>query len=682
MILPEMEALQQARILYKQRYQYQGLAFLNDRYTNQLEAKVQRLIEIAIKEVPSVILFQTPDYLNIFERALKSHGNTTSEIKKLKKTYECLEKYFLQLVEQPWKREFKKIKLYGGFYRTRIKNTLPEPEGIFMQAGYSLHLDKQVLKLENDVQAENVLLLAFDSRLCREQCKIITEHYEVVRGLSVSLEQAINDVLYSDRSRGRENVFVSSAYESNELPVDLQPINKTSILTPSLGVPNIPKREPMAKYLPPEEAMGPVIDLQNRKLKRQHGCFESPQNQYIQPYLPQLLGTPKNGHVSQEEWDQFSQSQMSGKINGNYGSANEIPPTHSALHNVAVSVPSEPYPQSTLTGMQKLSINESYDEGIVKDFSRTSKSSREVSACYPSIPAKSGLHQIGTAAIKPPSSNLQPSMADQGYNIAFSSNGQTIIPNSARAVQMLPHQSQQSFGNVNGIYVDGVSSPPVGPPPIPPRALKPDYGIKGNAVLPNHAAGYAFSHHTAKSNNVTQSDIIKVNPATHAINTKFQESSVISSASMLPPMPASKLSHSGPVLRRDRQPLGFAKSSSLKYNVGTAGGGTASSLLQQSHSRVTRSMDLSGLEWQCHLCTSKNTSSDTVCSVCCGSRLKSFTKLGGEGLGSDGHLQPLDNDPVPGVSKKPCPACTLENEPDRTHCSLCEAQLENPYTYV
>ena len=57
------------------------------------------------------MLFQTPDYLYVFERALKNHAAAASDLTALAKAYENLEKYFLQLVEQPWKREFKRIKV-------------------------------------------------------------------------------------------------------------------------------------------------------------------------------------------------------------------------------------------------------------------------------------------------------------------------------------------------------------------------------------------------------------------------------------------------------------------------------------------------------------------------------------------------------------------------------------------
>ncbi|GFS04867.1 spermatogenesis-associated protein 2-like protein [Elysia marginata] len=689
-----MEALQQARLLYKQRYQQQGLAFLNDRHTHQLEAKIQRLIEIAIKEVPSVILFQTPDYLNVFDRALKSHSKATPDLATVAKAYESLEKYFLQLIEQPWKREFKRIKLYGGFYRTRIKSALPEPEFIFQQAGYSLQPDKQVLKLESPVLSENILMLAFDSRLCREQCQIIAEHYEIVKGLSVSLDQAINDILYSDRSRGRSEAFVPSACESSGLQVNLQPlsgeVSKSGIL-PSSGVPNIPKREPInrpstMKYLPSEEEMGPVVDLLNRKMERQFNHFEGNEDEHImQPYLPQVSTTSKNGHLGPEELDRYYQMQMLGKMDKNHLLVSEITPTSSALHNAPVSTPPEYYPRSTVAGIKNLSIIESYDEGIEKDFPPMSKSSRDTSARYPSMSLKSGLHQAGTATTKMPSSSLQPSMADQGYNTALGSNGHTTIPIQAGNTQV-QQQSQQSFGSV--IFADGVNTPPVGPPPIPPRALKPDYGAKSHVPMLHDVSGYSSSNFLrqpkAGSTLLPENALTKINSTTEAMDTKFQDSSVPTPSSVLPPMPSPKLSHSGLVMRRDRQHNFGGKSSSLKYNAGAPNGGTlSSSLLKPSQrSRGARSMDLTGLEWECHRCTAKNLSSDTVCSICSASRLKPTSIVCDTTPGSYGHSQPLDIDPMPGMSKKSCPVCTLENEPNRTHCSLCEAKLDNPYTYV
>ncbi|RUS69607.1 hypothetical protein EGW08_022632 [Elysia chlorotica] len=690
-----MEALQQVRLLYKQRYQQQGLAFLSDQHTYQLDSKIQRLIEIAIKEVPSVILFQTPDYLNMFERALKIHIKATSDLTALAKAYESLEKYFLQLVEQPWKREFKKIKLYGGFYRTRIKSALPEAESIFQQAGYSLQLDKQILILEHPVEVENALLLAFDNRLCREQIQIITEHYEVVKGLSVSLDQAATEILYGDRSRGRPNM-------STGLQVNLQPyvgVDKTKVHLPlscSSGVPHIPKREPIERastmrFLPPEETMDPMIDLRNRRIERQPDHFEGTVEEHILrslqavgqlPYTPQNIDTisSKNGQVDSEEWEQYHQLQMLHKGDKNGMFTNENPFTNSALHNPALTPACVyPYPASTVAGMQKASISESYDEGIEKDYPM-SKSSRDMSARYPSLSMKSGLQQGGIVNNKLPSSSLQPSLADQGYNTAYGTNGQTTIPNLANVSQMLHQQPQQGFRNV--ICADGVNSAPAGPPPIPPRALKPDYGPKGHAHVPQEVLAYSSSLTSPHQTCDNSTPVLNSNPkchATGAVGANFQESSVISSCSSSVPMMSPTISQSGPILRRDRQHAVVGKSSSLKYNIGaTNGGNAAPSLLQQSHrNRGARSMDLSGLGWECHTCTTRNLSSDKVCSVCSTSRLKLPLTVG-NGVPSE----PANNGLVQGTSKKSCPACTLENEPDRTHCSLCEGPLEEPYTYV
>ena len=506
------------------------------------------------------------------------------------------------------------------------------------------------------------------------------------------------EILYSDRSRGRNEVFIPPGYESSGLQVNLHSSgdemrkNKGyGTLSSSSNLPHIPKREPIeksssVKCVLPEESFDPLLQVQNRKVERQpdHFDFGGTMDEHFLrslqtvgqiPYQP--TETSKNGHVGPIEWNTYYQLQQQRKREKNNIGAHEIPASNSALHNVAVTTQHMfPYPP-TVAGMQKGSIIESFDDGIEKDLSPMSKSSRDMSTCYPSISIKSGFHQ-GVATTKLPSSSMQPSLADQGYNTAYGSNGHPTISSPASSAQV--HQQQPQHISGSGIYSDGVNSPPIGPPPIPPRALKPDFGVKGNVGLPHDIIAYSSSTLTqqkAEGDNVLpHSFIAKNNPV---ISNNLSEPSVISSSSSTLPMPSPKLSHSGPIVRKDQHfPLG--KSSSLKYNVGAANGGTSSSsLLQQSNPRRgARSMDLSRLEWQCHRCTSKNLSSDTVCSVCSTSRLKSSTVRDG----SYDQLEPFDIDPVPGMSKKPCPACTLENEPDRTHCSLCEAKLEDPFTYV
>ena len=490
-------------------------------------------------------------------------------------------------------------------------------------------------------------------------------------------------------------MFVSPSCQASGLQVNLQSfdggIDNTKghmTLSSSSGLPRIPKREPLEKsstvrYLPSEEIMDPMIDLRNRRMERQPDRFEGTTEEHILrslqavgqlPYSPQEAAT-KNGHMDQDEWERYCQLQMLHKGDKNQLLASEIPSSNSALLNAAMTHSSVfPYPPANVMGMQKMSINESYDEGIEKDFPPMSKISRDMSARYP------------TVTTKLPSSSLQPSLADQGYNTAFGSNGQTTLPNSASATQMLQQQSQQGFGSA--ICADSVIPPPLGPPPIPPRALKPDYRVKGHALLPHevfaHSSSSTSPQQTFDSNGTPIFSSSAKSYATGVPSTKFQESSVISSSSQLLPMPSPKFSNSGPILRRDHQHPVVGKSSSLKYNIGALNGGsTSSSLLQQSNrNRGARSMDLSGLEWQCHICTTKNLSSDKVCSVCSASRMKSSLTAGNEVPGRYGRLELAKNDLVQGMSKKACPACTLENEPDRTLCSLCECPLETPYTYV
>ncbi|GFN77971.1 protein tamozhennic [Plakobranchus ocellatus] len=697
-----MEALVNARNEYKKQHLQQGLTILSDQEIYELNSKIQRLIEIAIKEVVSVYMFQTPDCLGMFERALKFHSKASLNLSALTKAYECLEKYFLQLVEQPWKQEFKKIKLYGGFYRTRIKSVLPEPESIFRHAGYSVLLDKQLLVLENPVQPDSLLVFAFDCRLCAELCRAITEHYEVVKSLSVSLDQAVRDILYGDRSRGRSGINAHVGFNQNpQLQVGLNPLGfEDERQQDYTAVPHIPKREPIVldqnlgnagtstssfstraansmytRQRQPGESADMMTNLANRKVERQPDHFEGFTDEHILrslhavgglPYAPQDTSTaiPKNGHVEPIEWDKYYQLQMQRKRDKNLSQLHHLGLMNIVAQNPGVSVHGPATYPPTLAGRQNMSsVEYSVDEGIEKDISPVYKNPP-----YPYVGPK----------LSVPGSSLQSSFIDQGYNTANGSNGHQINLASGHAAQL--QQPQQIYAG--RMHTDGVSSPPIVPPRIPPRSTKPDFGVRGGLASTQDALAYQAPPLIPGEPQTQGKVVISNNAPVRTISMIGSQNG--SRSSEIPGLssstaPSTRLTHSSPVLRKEQLRVGMGNSSSLKYNIGTGNKAVSD---QAERSRASRSMDLTRSNWECPRCTTRNSPSDTMCTVCSSSRPKTNPASRNGSLASSGFSETLDMREIPGMSKKSCPVCTLENEPNRSHCSLCDAKLEDPYTYV
>lgn len=85
--------------------------------------------------------------------------------------------------------------MYGGFYRTKIKSVLQEPEHIFKMAGYDVDKDRHLLDLKSSVSKDTLLSIAFDCRIAASECRRIEHHYDKLKGLNKSLSDAIGDVL-------------------------------------------------------------------------------------------------------------------------------------------------------------------------------------------------------------------------------------------------------------------------------------------------------------------------------------------------------------------------------------------------------------------------------------------------------------------------------------------------------
>nr|KAG5709033.1 hypothetical protein BaRGS_004672 [Batillaria attramentaria] len=115
-----------------------------------------------------------------------------------------LEKYFLHLASHPWKREFWLLKMYGGFFCTKVKAHLKSPEQILFLVGYVKPdgngagpgaADDTTLVLEKAPNADQALAVAFDCQVAAVMCRQIGEYYEKMKCVQLTLVDAMNVIL-------------------------------------------------------------------------------------------------------------------------------------------------------------------------------------------------------------------------------------------------------------------------------------------------------------------------------------------------------------------------------------------------------------------------------------------------------------------------------------------------------
>ncbi|KAI8790689.1 hypothetical protein BgiMline_018244 [Biomphalaria glabrata] len=655
------EPITKARGLYIKLHQHQ--AFLTDRDKENLTLDIRKFISISIKEISShEALYTNSVLLHMLKIAVALRSTDNDDLMPIARAFDSLEKYLLLLVEQPWKPEFRRIKTYGGFYRTKIKYVLPDCDTIFELAGYHLFSEGSLMIFNGPIQKIKLLLLAFDCKVSSTLCTMIVEHYHRMKGLGLCLDDAVSNFM---QNKNNDYPLVKSVPHSKP---NIDFINGHLINFDSqfdqldITPPAIPKRQPLPNgsngrksnvrheselilFSPPalpERVSAPIID-------------SSPSNSVLPPNIPPLLSDNMIPEAFVPEvWPDLQQGTSDDHIRESlkiveqknikpYGAV----PSYENLSRQDEfkylnynAVPQYSKMNATMQGINSVaglthpanprsrqgSSQSSYDEGI--DLSRSSGMSS--SKYYPSVHGTNPTSQH----LKP---SFSPSFMDQGYR--------TGPPSEGAYAQSSNYLFQQpTIYHAPNILTDGyMARQAAGPPPIPSRTLKPSYTAKPvQEDVGDSVNGSDLFSPTALARGQSQSEIImsqtyKVGPTTPNLA-----------------LPSSKQSH-----LRDK--MSISKANSLKYS--------GKGHLVEQHLTGTRSahsMDLTLLLWRCKSCTAENSASENVCFACSCSR-----------KGPDTSLQPEC-----GKTHKACPKCTYENAPSRTECEMCREKLLDKFTYV
>ncbi|KAI4468428.1 spermatogenesis-associated protein 2/tamozhennic [Holotrichia oblita] len=87
--------------------------------------------------------------------------------------------YAGNLISQPWRQEYREIKMYSGFYKHQIQANLVGAEIMFEAMGYK-HAGNGILVLEGPVCPDTVKYVSQDSLVAYVECQILKEIWEEV----------------------------------------------------------------------------------------------------------------------------------------------------------------------------------------------------------------------------------------------------------------------------------------------------------------------------------------------------------------------------------------------------------------------------------------------------------------------------------------------------------------------
>jgi len=116
---------------------------------------------------------------------------------KASEAFQCVEQYAANLINQPWRLEYRTIRQFNGFYMHNIKSVLSGAEKLFFDMGYTRDdADPEILKLQTNragdvaVNLDKVTQVARDCLLARMEAIILQEIYAgVVPQFPLSLEE-------------------------------------------------------------------------------------------------------------------------------------------------------------------------------------------------------------------------------------------------------------------------------------------------------------------------------------------------------------------------------------------------------------------------------------------------------------------------------------------------------------
>lgn len=115
--------------------------------------------------------------------------------------FDALAQYAANLITQPWRREFKEIKLYSGFWVHQVAHHLASAEGILSLMGYapqaspppgsSAYRDPSCLVLEGVLDPDLISRLALDCLIAYCECQVLKKISEGVREFGLSWRQIL-----------------------------------------------------------------------------------------------------------------------------------------------------------------------------------------------------------------------------------------------------------------------------------------------------------------------------------------------------------------------------------------------------------------------------------------------------------------------------------------------------------
>ncbi|XP_046557100.1 LOW QUALITY PROTEIN: uncharacterized protein LOC124266341 [Haliotis rubra] len=177
-----MEEKDQARRLYIKSLKTETV--LGSQAMGQVSKSVKKLVRDSLSRIERQYRFQYQEFWAVIEKTTE-RGKLIPD--KAAEAFQNLEKYFILLYKMPWKREFRKLKTYCGYFQSKIRSHLEDPESILCLVGFQPDTaNTLVLKGEPDLQL--IITVAFECVVATVECEMLSEFHRKMKegGANVS----------------------------------------------------------------------------------------------------------------------------------------------------------------------------------------------------------------------------------------------------------------------------------------------------------------------------------------------------------------------------------------------------------------------------------------------------------------------------------------------------------------
>uniref|UniRef100_A0A182PHE6 RanBP2-type domain-containing protein n=1 Tax=Anopheles epiroticus TaxID=199890 RepID=A0A182PHE6_9DIPT len=151
----------------------------------ELRRDLEDLIEKRLGKVPPNEKFYLDDTRYAFDSSV-AHLDDFSAYK-ASIGFEAISQYANNLFVKPWRKEYKVIKTYSGFYQHEIAANLVNAEKLFQAMGYQL-MPNKTLVLDGPICPDQVMNVARDAITAYVECQMMKRIYSELTSLRLSID--------------------------------------------------------------------------------------------------------------------------------------------------------------------------------------------------------------------------------------------------------------------------------------------------------------------------------------------------------------------------------------------------------------------------------------------------------------------------------------------------------------